>query len=330
MKAIQIHEFGGPEVLQYGDIPSQPIQSGQVRVRAHAIGVGKPDVLVRKGIYRWQPPMPAIPGNELSGEIIEIHSDVREDLHLGDRVLISSRELSQRGGCYAEEMLVPAKSVFKLPNTISFIDAVTLPNYQLAGALLYESGNKIPRSVLIHGAAGGVAVAVLQLAALDGITAIGTTSNHEKKVYAQNSGAQLVFNRHTEDIQARVLEHTSGRGVDLVLDHVGGTEFVKNLAYLAPLGVLLSYNIMGGLPDQNLLEALRSMGAISPAIRCFTIHTLDSVPMVRRALMERAIDLAAKKQISPPSANLFPLSEAIKAHELLDSGAFFGKIVLIP
>ena len=330
MKAIQIHQFGGPEVLKCEDIPRQIIQSGEVRVRAKAIGVGKPDALVRKGVYRWQPPMPAIPGNELSGEIIEIDGDVSEDLCLGDRVLISSRELSQRGGCYAEEMIVPARSVFKLPDSISFVDAVTLPNYQLAGALLYESGNRIPRSVLIHGAAGGVAVAVLQLAQLDGITAIGTTSNDQKKVYAEHSGGQFILNRHTENIKSRVLELTSGMGVDLVLDHVGGKEFINNLDYLAPLGVLLSYNIMGGLPDQNLLEALRSMGAISPAIRCFTIHTLDSVPLVRRALMERAIHLAAEHKISPPSSNLFPLSEAIKAHELLDSAEFFGKIVLIP
>ena len=330
MKAIQIDQFGGPEVLKYVDIPSNALQIGQVRVKAKAIGVGKPDALVRKGIYRWQPTMPAIPGNELSGEIIEMSGDVGEELRLGDRVLISSRELSQRGGCYAEEIIVPARSVFKLPHSISFVDAVTLPNYQLAGALLYESGNRMPRSVLIHGAAGGVAVAVLQLATLDGITAIGTTSNDKKKEYAEKSGAKLVFNRSTDDIKERVLEYTSGVGVDLVLDHVGGDEFVNNLAYLAPLGVLLSYNIMGGLPNQNLLGALRSMGAISPAIRCFTIHTLDSVPLVRRALMERAIQLAAEKKISPPSSNLFPLSKAREAHELLDSADFFGKIVLIP
>ena len=170
----------------------------------------------------------------------------------------------------------------------------------------------------------------MQLAKLDGITAIGTTSNDQKKVYAENSGAQFILNRNTEDIEKRVLELTSGVGVDLVLDHVGGKEFVSNLAYLAPLGVLQSYNIMGGLPDENLLEAMRSMGAISPAIRCFTIHTLDSVPLVRRALMQRAINLAAENKISPPSSNLFSLSEAVKAHELLDSANFFGKIVLIP
>lgn len=330
MKAIQIFAFGGPEVLKYGEVSPRSLQAGEVRVRAEAIGVGKPDALVRKGIYRWQPTMPAIPGNELSGVVVEVADNTCEDVKLGDRVLVSSRELTQRGGCYAEEIIVPAKSLFHLPDSVSFIDAVTLANYQLAGALLYESGIKTPKSLLIHGAAGGVATAVLQLAKLDGITAIGTVSTNEKKVFAEAAGGKLIFNRNTEDIHQCVLETTSGAGVDLVLDHVGGAQFSQNMSYLAPLGVLLSYNIMGGLPDDNLLGAMRSLGSTSPAVRCFTIHTLDAFPAVRRALMIRAINLAADKKISPPAANIFGLSNVIEAHELLDSGDFLGKIVLIP
>lgn len=330
MKAVQIFTFGGPEVLKYGELASRSLQSGEVRVKAEAIGVGKPDALVRKGIYRWQPAMPAIPGNELSGVVIEVANDASGNVKLGDRVLVSSRELTQRGGCYAEEMIVPAESLFHLPDSVSFIDAVTLANYQLAGALLYESGIKVPKSLLIHGAAGGVATAVLQLAKLDGITAIGTVSTDEKKIFSEAAGGEWIFNRNTEDIQKRVFEVTSGTGVDLVLDHVGGAEFSHNMSYLAPLGVLLSYNIMGGLPDDNLLGAMRSLGSVSPAVRCFTIHTLDAFPMVRRALMIRAIELAADKKISPPAANIFGLSSVVEAHELLDSGDFLGKIILIP
>ena len=301
-----------------------------MRVRAKAIGVGKPDVLVRKGIYRWQPPMPAIPGNELAGEVIEISSATKGLINLGDRVLVSSRELTSRGGCYAEEIVVPEQSLFQLPDSISYESAVALPNYQLAGALLYESGNKVPQSLLIHGAAGGVATAIMQIAQLDGITAIGTVSSETKKDFAQLAGGKWILNRHTEDIKKRVFEITSGAGVDLVLDHVGGQGFVHNLNYLAPLGTLVSYNIMGGLPEQNLLEAMRSIGSISPAIRCFTIHTLDKVPLIRRSLMERAIFFATEKKILPPQPNIFHLSEAFKAHQLLDSGNFLGKIVLFP
>jgi NADPH2:quinone reductase len=330
MKAIQIFAYGGPEVLKYGEVSTRTIQAGEVRVKAEAIGVGKPDVLVRKGIYRWQPPMPAIPGNELSGVVIEIAGNTCGDIKIGDRVLVSSRELTQRGGCYAEEIIVPAQSLFQLPDSISFVDAVTLPNYQLAGALLYESGIKVPKSLLVHGAAGGVAVAVIQLAQLDGITVIGTVSSNQKKIFSEAAGGKYIFNRNAEDIQQCVLEVTSGIGVDLVLDHVGGPEFSSNMSYLAPFGVLLSYNIMGGLPNDNLLGAMRALGSISPAVRCFTIHTLDAFPSVRRGLMHRAIDLAAEGRISPPAATIFQLSDAIEAHELLDSGNFLGKIVLIP
>jgi NADPH2:quinone reductase len=274
--------------------------------------------------------MPAIPGNELAGEVIEISSATKGLINLGDRVLVSSRELTTRGGCYAEEIVVPEQSLFQLPDSISYEGAVALPNYQLAGALLYESGNKVPQSLLIHGAAGGVATAIMQIAQLDGITAIGTVSSETKKDFAQLAGGKWILNRHTEDIKKHVFEITSGAGVDLVLDHVGGQGFVHNLNYLAPLGTLVSYNIMGGLPEQNLLEAMRSIGSISPAIRCFTIHTLDKVPLIRRSLMERAIFLATEKKILPPQPNIFHLSEAFKAHQLLDSGNFLGKIVLIP
>jgi NADPH2:quinone reductase len=184
--------------------------------------------------------------------------------------------------------------------------------------------------LLVHGAAGGVAIAVLQLAQLDGIAVIGTVSSNQKKIFSEAAGGKYIFNRNVEDIQQRVLEVTSGVGVDLVLDHVGGAEFSHNLRYLAPFGTLLSYNIMGGLPDDNLLGAMRSLGSISPAVRCFTIHTLDAFPSVRRDLMYRAITLAADGRISPPAATIFQLSNAIEAHELLDSGNFLGKIVLIP
>ena len=330
MKAIQIFAYGGPEVLQYGEVSTRTLQAGEVRVKAEAIGVGKPDALVRKGIYRWQPPMPAIPGNELSGVVIEIAGNACGDVKIGDRVLVSSRELTQRGGCYAEEIIVPAQSLVQLPDSISFVDAVTLPNYQLAGALLYESGIKLPKSLLVHGAAGGVAIAVLQLAQLDGITVIGTVSSKQKQIFSEAAGGKYIFNRNEEDIEQRVLEVTSGVGVDLVLDHVGGTDFSHNLRYLAPFGTLISYNIMGGLPGDNLLGAMRLLGAISPAVRCFTIHTLDAFPSVRRELMYRAIALAADGRISPPAATIFQLSNAIQAHELLDSGNFLGKIVLIP
>nr|WP_236589934.1 zinc-dependent alcohol dehydrogenase family protein [Ramlibacter aurantiacus] len=327
--AIQVRHPGGPEVLECVQLPEPAIAPGLLRVRARAIGVGKPDVLIRQGIYRWMPPLPAVPGNELAGEVAEVGPGVT-GWRVGDRALVSSRELAQRGGCYAQEICVPAQAAFRLPPEVPWDDAVSLPNYQLAGALLHASGGRVPGSFVVHGGAGGVAIALAQMAAVDGIRAIATASTPEKAAYARRHGGAEGIDRSREDVAARVRALTGGRGVDVVFDHVGGPGFTANLDLLAPLGTLVSYNALAGLPTDNLLEALRRHGSKSPAIRCYTIHTLDGDPPLRRALLQRAIDLLAQRRIHPPPATCLPLSQARRAHEMLDAAVVLGKIVLRP
>jgi NADPH2:quinone reductase len=330
-QAIRMSRTGGPEVLEPVRLPVPPLAPGSLRVRARAIGVGKPDVLIRQGVYRWMPPLPAIPGNELAGEVIEVGEGAGDGWRTGDRVLVSSRELAQRGGCYAAQVCVPAGAVFRLPEGVGWHDAVSLPNYQLAGALLHESGIRRPRSILVHGAAGGVAIALMQMAAVDGIEAIGVASETHKAQYARRWHALPVIDRSlTPDVTHEVRALTDGRGVDLVLDHVAGPGFVHNLGMLAPLGTVLSYNILGGLPPDDLLAALRRHGSLSLGIRCYSIHTLDADPALRRALMQRAIELLAGQRIAPPEPKVLPLSEASLAHELLDQSRLLGKLVLEP
>ena len=135
MKAIQVHVPGGPEQLLAVDLPQPVAGRGQVRVQACSIGVGRPDVLIRKGTYKWMPPLPAIPGAEMAGVVDALGEGVTQ-WQLGDRVLVSARELPQRGGCYAEAIVVPEDAPYKLPDTVSFDDAVSLPNLQLALALI--------------------------------------------------------------------------------------------------------------------------------------------------------------------------------------------------
>jgi len=329
-KAIQIQQPGGPEVLTLIDLPREPLPGTFLRVRAHAIGVGKPDVLIRKGIYRWMPPLPAVPGNELAGEVVEVGVELDSSWQLGTRVLVSSRELTQRGGGYAEEICVPASAVFRLPAQVSATDAVALPNYQLAGALLYESGGRPPKSILVHGAAGGVAVALMQVAQADGVLVIATASSAAKCAFAQQQGARYVIDRSCQNTLKEVQRITQGRGVDMVLDHVAGPEFSDNLKLLAPLGTLISYNALAGLPADNLLGQMRALGGTSPAVRAYTIHTLDHEPALRRQLMQRAIDLLAAGKIKPPAATVLKLSQARQAHALLDAGEVLGKLVLVP
>ena len=329
MKVIELRSPGGPEVLELVEKPLPEPAPHEVRVRALAIGVNSADLLIRKGIYNWMPPLPATPGNELAGEVEAMGRDVT-GLEIGQKVLVSSRELPNRGGCYAQAICVPASAVYVLPHAISPHDAVTLPNYQLAGAMLYDSGVRRPGSILIHGAAGGVATAVIQLATADGIQAIGTVSSEEKRAFALRHGAPHVILRGKESVLQEVKKLTGGRGVDTVYAAAGPT-FILNLDLLAPLGTLVSFSIFGGLiPDADIFGELRKRLGKSLGVRVYSIHTLDEQPEKRRAFMQRAIDMMAQGHLRPPPPTCLTLAEARRAHELMEAAATLGKLVLIP
>lgn len=328
MRVIQINAPGGPEVLEAAERPLPEPAPDEVRVRALAIGVGSADTLVRNGTYKWMPPLPAVPGNEMAG-VVDALGSADSSLGTGQQVLVSSRELPWRGGCYAEAICVPASSVYRLPDAISPNDAVTLPNYQLAGALLYECGLPTPRTILIHGGAGGVATAVIQLCLADGIVPIATVSTEEKRAFAHAAGAPHVIHRGTEDVAAQVKALTGGRGVDVVYA-IAGPGFTKNLDLLAPLGTLVSFNTLSGVPDADLFAELRRLLGRSLGVRCYSIHTLDQDTATRRALMQRAIELMASRRLRPPPPTLLPLAQARRAHELLEAGNTLGKLVLVP
>src|SRR5262245_20481895 len=189
MKFIQMQKPGGPEVLEVAEKPLPEPAAGEARVRARAIGISSADMLVRKGTYNWMPPLPATPGNEMAG-VVDAVGAGWNNVRIGQQVLVSSRELPFRGGCYAEAICVPAEALYALPDTIAPNDAVSLPNYQLAGALLYESGVREPLSIAVYGASGGVGTALLQLAKCDGITGIGIVSTEEKRAFAKRAGVR--------------------------------------------------------------------------------------------------------------------------------------------
>ena len=331
MKIIQMRKAGGPEVLEVAEKPLPEPAAGEVRVLAQAIGISSADMLVRKGVYNWMPPLPAIPGNEMAGIVHALGRDVA-GIRAGQPVLVSSRELPFRGGCYAEAICVPADSVFPLPDAIAPNDAVCLPNYQLAGALLYESGVRKPCSIVAYGASGGVGMALLQLAACDGIMAIGIVSTEEKRAFAQRAGIAHVLIRGKDDLRERVMALTGSRGVDVVYAMGGpSAQFIRNLDLLAPLGTLVSFGILGGLmPDLDLFGELRKRQGKCLGVRCYSIHTLDHQRELRRALMERAIELMATGRLCPPAPTILPLADAARAHEMMEAGRTLGKVVLMP
>lgn len=261
--AIEIATTGGPEVIRAIASPLPVPGRGQVRVRADAIGVSSADLMIRKGQYKWMPPLPTVLGNELAG-VIDVVGEGVPSFWLGQRVLVSSRELPHRGGCYVEALCVPIESVFKLPDGVSAEAAVALPNYQLAWALLYASGVQPPSSIAVYGASGGVGLALAQLALAEGISAIGVVSTAEKAAFALGAGITNVLVRG-DGFAERMRRLTNNTGVDVIYAH-GGADFADNLDYLRPLGTLVSFSPLGGIPDTNLFAALRErMGSSESA-----------------------------------------------------------------
>lgn len=330
MKAILIRQPGGLDALELAEVARPEPGPGEVRVKAVAIGVGRPDALMRTGRYKWMPPLPAIPGNEIAGILDALGPGV-EGLGVGDRVLLSSRELPQRGGGYAEYALAPAAALYPLPAAIGFDDAVSLPNFQLAQALLFGCGAALPpRSVLLTGAAGGVASAMVQLARAHGLQVIATASTEAKRSFVRDNGAQLVLDPALPDLAGEVMAATDGRGVDLAIDPIGGALFVTCLRALAPLGMAVSYNVVGGMPSSDVFAELRALLARSLAVRAFSMHTFDADPVRRRGLMQASIDAMAAGRVRAPQATVLPLAEARQAHALLDAPDTVGKIILHP
>src|SRR5271154_4976948 len=221
MKAILLSRTGDPSVLEYVEVPTPRPDDGAVLVRADTIGVSMPELLVRKGVYAWMPPLPAIPGIEMSGTIVECGSGVA-DRAVGDKVFVSARDLPVRAGCYAEYIAVPARAAHPLPPGCNLEAAAALSNYQVAYHLLHTASRGVEaKTVLVHTAAGGVGSAAVQLAGIAGMRVIGIAGSEAKRRAVLALGAEHAIDYSTEDVVARVREATEGRGADLILDPVG-------------------------------------------------------------------------------------------------------------
>jgi len=329
MKIIQFREPGPPSVLQILEVPIPEPKPGEVLIRAHSIGVGIPDTNIRAGTYSWMPPLPAIPGTELSGTIEKIGTGVTAR-QVGQRVYTTARERPHRGGHYAEYVAAPVEATFVLPDAVAFDQAAALANYQVAYHIFNDAVR--PRrgeSVLIYAAAGGMGNALIDLAKAAGLTIIGVVSSEAKARFARELGAAHVVDRKHEDVGKRVNEITGGRGVDIIIDPVGGPSIPGNIALLAPCGTLVVYGGLGGKAQLDLQPTLRATKN-SPAIRQFSIHTWDHLPEERRAGMRALIDMLAAGKVHPRIYDRLPLREAARAHEILESGAVLGKLLLVP
>jgi NADPH2:quinone reductase len=327
MKAIQFSRPGGPDVLQYVDLPTPSPGPGEVLIKAHAIGVSMPEVLVRKGAYPWMPPLPAVPGIEMSGTVAALGEGVTA-LVVDEPVFVSARELPDRGGCYAEYIAAPAERVYPLPLNIDLDHAAALSNYQVAWHLLHTATAGFNfESVLVLAAAGGVGSALVQLARLARKRVIAVASSQERLEFARSQGAQILIDRSAGDVAERV---NAEGGVDLALDPAGGPEISRVFDCLRPFGTLILYGMLDGGLHPVALEGLSRPPQRSLSLRTFSMHTLDSDPARRAHATRELIRLLAERHIHPAIHERLPLAEARRAHQLLESGEVLGKLLLKP
>src|SRR3984893_8913465 len=250
MRLIQFREPGPPNVLQCLDVPIPDPKPGEVLIRAHAIGVGIPDTLIRAGTYSFMPPLPATPGTELSGTVVKVGLGVTSR-QPGQRVYTTARERPHRGGHYAEYVAAPAEATFLLPESVDLDAAAALANYQVAYHIFnHATRPQQGQSVLIYAAAGGMGNALIDLAKAAALTVIGVVSNEEKARFARDLGADHTINRKGEKVGERIRDITHGRGVDIIIDPVAGPSIADNIALLAPCGILVLYGALGGKAAQ--------------------------------------------------------------------------------
>ncbi len=330
MKIVQFAQPGPPEVLKLVEVPKPTPGPGEILVKANWIGVGIPDILIRSGSYAWMPKLPCTPGTELTGPIEAVGAGVTK-FKVGQNVMVSARERKERGGCYAEYIAVEEMAAYALPSGIDLEGAACLANYQVAWHALWSAARaRAGETVLLYAAAGGVGNAIIDLAKGAGLKVIGVVSNETKAAFARDVGCFAIIDRSRQDIGKRVAELTNGRGVDVIIDPVGGPTFLKHFDMLAPLGIVVHYGHLGGKAEVDLSGAMRKHFGHSPAVRAFSMHSFDEWPEKRQEATHDLIGQLAAGKIRPRVHARLPLADAATAHRMLEAGGVLGKILLKP
>lgn len=339
MRGIWITRHGGPKVLEVRETPDPEPGEGAVRVRVKAAGLNFAEVMARQGLYPDAPKPPCIVGYEGAGEIDALGPGVTE-LKVGQRVLFLSKF-----GAHADVVCVPAQSVLPIPDGKSFVSAAALPvTYLTAYHMLFRIARLRPgQSVLVHMAAGGVGTAVLQLCrTVADITTYGTASAGKHDAI-RKEGCTHPIDYRSRDYAEEVRKLTGGRGVDLILDPLGGPDWSKGYDLLAPAGLLIAFGMAnvntGG--KRNLFHVAKTILQVprfSPmklmndnrAVAGVNMgHLFGEIAMLREELTE-LMKLYAAGTIEPVVGGTYPFSRAADAHGELEFGKNVGKIVLTP
>jgi putative PIG3 family NAD(P)H quinone oxidoreductase len=323
MRAIEIAQPGGPEVLCLVRRPLPVPGPGEVLVRVTAAGVNRPDVAQRQGRYAPPPGASDIPGLELAGTIESLGESV-DGWTVGDRVcaLVS-------GGGYAEYCVVPAVQCLPIPKGLDAVQAAALPEtFFTVWANVFERGRlRAGEALLVHGGTSGIGTTAIQLARAFGARVLATAGSPEKCAACEALGAERAIDYRREDFVDVVRQATGGRGVDVVLDMVGGAYIPRDLEALAPEGRLVLIAFLGGPKvEVNFLPVLQRHLTITGSL--LRPRPVEEKGRLARELREKVWPLLESGRVRPMIDSAFPLERAADAHRRMESGAHIGKIVL--
>lgn len=323
MKQISIREPGGADVLVPDSGPVPQPAPGEVLIKVAAAGVNRPDVMQREGNYNPPPGASPVPGLEVAGEIVAVGKGGREQL-VGDRVcaLVS-------GGGYAEYCSAPVPQLLPIPEGLSMVEAAGVPetHFTVWTNVFERGGLQKGETALIHGGSSGIGTTAIQLSHLFGARVVTTAGSAEKCSACLALGADHAINYRTQDFVEEVKTITDGKGVDVVLDMVGGDYIQRNISCLAVEGRLVQIAFLKSpVSELNLIQLLLKRLTITGST--LRPRTIKQKGAIARQLLERVWPLFEEGRLKVPVHATFPLEKAGEAHRLMESSTHIGKLIL--
>jgi putative PIG3 family NAD(P)H quinone oxidoreductase len=324
VKAILPREPGGPDVLEYVDVPDPQAGAGEVLVDVVATAVNRADLLQRQGHYPPPPGASEIIGLECSGRVAGLGPEV-EGWQVGQEVCALLA-----GGGYATRVAVPAGQLMAKPEGVDLATAAALP--EVAGTvwsnLMMVAGLRSGDTLLVHGGAGGIGTFAIQLAVALGARVLTTAGSAEKLALCRELGAEITVNYREQDFVEVVKEATDGAGVDVILDNMGASYLARNVAALAIEGRLVVIGLQGGTTAEIDLNALmrKRAAVVGTTLRA---RPVGEKATICAAVAEHVWPLVADGTIRPMVGATLPLAEAARGHRLMESGEITGKVLLV-
>ena len=325
MKAVEISSFGAAEVLQITEIEAlRPLAEGEILIDVKAAGINRPDVIQRLGMYPPPPGASPIPGLEVAG-IVKATGKKVSAWSVGDKVCALVT-----GGGYAHECIAPEETCLPIPAGFDFIQAAALPEtfFTVWSNVFDRGGLKEGESLLVHGGSSGIGSVAIQMAKAFGAKVFTTAGSDEKCAFCTGLGADLAINYKEQDFEDEILKATDGKGVDVVLDMVGGDYISRNINCMALEGRHVSIAFLSGplIAELNMLPVMLKRLTLTGS----TLRARDNAfkGAIANNLKNKVWPLLETGKISPKIHKVFPLEEAAKAHKMMEESKHMGKIIL--